>query len=160
MAQMGVAASLPFFAGTVGCVLGGWASDKYFSNNRRIPVVAIQLMSALLLYLMFITNSTTVLVICQTLVGFCLAFVTSAFWALPMNTVPKALMGVISGVINMAGQIAAFITPISIGYLVKAAGGHFGLAFMLLIASAVASCAIVFTIPRKSQHRQEAAINN
>jgi sugar phosphate permease len=155
MVQMNVAASLPFFAGTVGCIFGGWVSDKYFSNNRRVPIITTQLISAFLLYLTFTASSATVLVICQTLAGLCLSFFFSVFWALPMNTVPKKLMGVTSGFINMAGQIAAFISPIFVGYLVEAAGGNFDLTFTLLILSLLVSCAIVFTLPSKLQHHQE-----
>jgi sugar phosphate permease len=155
MAQMGIAASLPFFAGTVACILGGWVSDKYFSSNRRTPIVATQLISAFLLYLTFTANSTTMLVICQTLAGLCLNFFFTAFWALPMNTVPKEVMGVASGFINMAGQIAAFTSPIIVGYLVGAAGGNYDLSFKLLVASLLVSCAIVFTLPSKLPHHQE-----
>jgi len=156
-AQMGVAASLPFFAGVVGSVLGGWVSDKYFSNNRRIPIVGSQLATALLLYLTFAANSVTMLVTYQTLAGFFISCFLSVFWALPMNTVPKKFMGVTGGFINMAGQIAAFSSPIVIGYLVSIAGGHFNLTFTFLIASLLVSCALVFTIPSKLQIQQEEA---
>ena len=94
------------------------------------------------------------LVICQTLTGLCMNIFFTAFWALPMNTVPKQLMGVTSGFINMAGQIAAFISPIVVGYLVGAAGGNYDLSFMFLIVSLLVSCTIVFTLPSKLQpHR-------
>ena len=155
MVQMGVAASLPEFAGIVGCIFGGWVSDKHFSNNRRVPIVASQLISAFLLYLTFTANSATMLVIYQTLAGLCLNFFFTTFWALPMNTVSKKFMGVTSAFINMAGQIAAFIAPIVVGYLVGAAGGNYNLSFMFLIASLLVSCAIVFTLPSKLQHLQE-----
>jgi sugar phosphate permease len=155
MAQMGVAASLPFVAGIVGCILGGWVSDQYFSNNRRILTVAAQGVSAYLLYLTFTAESATMLVICETLGGACLMFSLAAVWALPMSMVPKQLMGVTGGFINVAGQIAAFISPLVIGYLVGAAGGNFAHAFMFLIASLLASCAIVFTLPGKSQPHQK-----
>jgi len=156
MVQMGVAASLPFFAGAVGCIAGGWVSDKYFSNNRRLPIVVSQLTSALFLYLTFTAHSARTLVICQTLTGFFISSFFSVFWALPMNTVPKRFMGVTSGFINMAGQIAAFISPIIAGYLVGAAEGNFNLTFTFLIVSLLVSSAIVFTIPSKLQrHREE-----
>ena len=154
MAQMGVVASLPFFAGTVACVLGGWISDKYFSGNRRSPIVAAQLLSAFLLYLTLTADSTTMLVICQTLAGFSLNFFFTAFWALPMNTVPKEVMGIASGFINMAGQIAAFISPTVVGYLVGTTGGNYDLSFIFLIVSLLVSCAIVFTLPSKLQNYQ------
>jgi nitrate/nitrite transporter NarK len=74
---------------------------------------------------------------------------------LPMNTVPKRLMGVTSGVINMAGQIAAFLSPVLVGYLVGAAKGKYNFAFMLLIGSLLVSCVIVFTLPSKVRHPEE-----
>jgi sugar phosphate permease len=147
MTQMGLAASLPFFAGAIACVLGGWISDKFYSSNRRRPIIAAQLLSALLLYLTFTAASTTMLVISQTLAGFCLNFFFTAFWALPMNTVPREVMGVASGFINMAGQIAAFISPIVFGYLVGVAGGNYDLSFIFLIVLLLVSCASVFTLP-------------
>lgn len=148
-AQMGVAASLPFFAATVGCFVGGWVSDRFFSNNRRLPIMFAQLGAALLLYLSYQAESVVVLVLCQTLAGFCLSFFTSTFWALPMNTVPRSLMGVISGLINMAGQVAAFISPILVGYLVGNAGGGFATTFALLVGSMLVSFALMFTLPRR-----------
>jgi MFS family permease len=147
MTQMGLAASLPFFAGAIACVLGGWISDRFYSSNRRRPIIAAQLLSALLLYLTFTAASTTMLVISQTLAGFCLNFFFTAFWALPMNTVPREVMGVASGFINMAGQIAAFISPIVFGYLVGVAGGNYDLSFIFLIVLLLVSCASVFTLP-------------
>lgn len=150
MAEMGVAASVPFFAGTLGAVLGGWISDRFFSKNRKIPIVVMQLLSALLLFLSYQTDSTTVLVICQALAGFCLSFFFSCFWALPMTTISKDMMGVASGFINTAGQIAAFISPVAIGYLVGVSEGGFGLTFVLLVGSLLVSCAVVLSISNRS----------
>ncbi len=158
MAQMGAAASLPFVAGIVGSILGGWVSERYFNSNRRIPVVAAQVISAILLYLLFTTSSVTTLVIYQTLAGLFLHFIITSVWALPMATVSKNLMGVASGFINMGAQIAALISPIVVGYLVGASGGNYDHAFMFLIASLLVSCAIVFTLPGKSQQLQDAAV--
>lgn len=154
MEQMGVAASLPSFAGTVACALGGWVSDKYFSQMRTAPLVASQLTSAFMLYMTVTAKSTVALVLFQTLAGVCLNFFFTSFWALPMNTVPKEVMGVASGVINMAGQVAAFIAPILIGYLVTEAGGKYVHGFILLIAALLISCVIVFTVPARLQHHR------
>lgn len=65
------------------------------------------------------------LIVCQTLSGFFLSVFSSTFWALPITTVPKSQMGVVTGLINTAGQIAAFLSPLLVGYLV----GSFGPAF-------------------------------
>jgi MFS family permease len=100
------------------------------------------------------------LIICQTLAGFFLTAFFATFWALPMNTVPKQLMGVTGGFINTAGQIAAFSSPIVIGYLVGAAGGNFDHAFMLLIVSLLVSSAIVFTLRNNYSPPQTEAIHS
>ena len=112
-------------------------------------MIITQLLAALFLYFTYTARSVPLLLIAQTLEGFCLSFFTSAFWALPMTTVPRSLMGVVSGAINTAAQIGAFVAPIAVGYLVDAAGGGFGTTFVLLIGSILVSCAFVFTLPKK-----------
>lgn len=143
MIQMGWAAALPNFVGIIASLLGGWMSDRYFSTSRKWPILASQLTSALLLYFSFMTTSASMVVLYQALAGFTLNFFFTAFWALPMNTVPKSMMAVASGFINMAGQIAAFVAPVLIGFLVQASGGGFGAAFALLIVSLLASAVIL-----------------
>jgi sugar phosphate permease len=154
--QMGVAASLPPLAGAVGCLLGGWASEKLFSKNRKIPIIIAQLVTASMLYLMYTTKSVHTLLIVQTVAGFFLYLFFSAFWALPMNTVPKNVMGSASGVINMAGQIAAFISPLAVGSLIEFSGGEFQFTFIFFIVSILVSFGIVLTLPTKvGQHLEE-----
>lgn len=148
--EMGAAASLPFFAGTVGFVAGGWISDRYFAGRRGLPIICTELASAALLYVMFSTGSVAALIACQTLAGFFLSAFFSAFWAYPMNTVPARRMGVTGGFINMAGQIAAFLSPLLIGYLIDISNGGFGLTFAVLIGSLLASAAIVLTLPGRA----------
>ena len=152
--EMGLAASLPFFAATIGCLVGGWVSDRIFSKDRRWPIVIAQLGAALFLYLTVTASSTVMLVVSQTLAGFFFLFFSSTFWALPITTIPRSLMGAVTGLINTAGQLAAFASPMLIGYLVGATGGSFVAAFWLMIVAVLISCALVFTLPR---HRPEDA---
>lgn len=58
-------------------------------------------------------------------------------------------MGVTSGFINMAGQLAAFIAPIVIGYLVGIAGGGFYTTFALLIVAPLVCCVVVLKIAKR-----------
>jgi MFS family permease len=114
----------------------------------------VQLISALLLFLTFTADTATKMVIYQAIGGFFLESFFSTFWALPMTTVPRDLMGVTGGFINMAGQIAAFISPIVIGYLVEAEGGGFALTFAFLIASILVSSVVVFTVSKQPRLQQ------
>ena len=83
MKTMGLAASLPFFAGIVGYLFGGWLSDGWFKSERRIPVIVFQLTTAALFYLTYTVGSITMLLIYQTLAGFFLSAMLAAVWALP-----------------------------------------------------------------------------
>lgn len=155
MLHMGMAASLPYLAGTLCCILGGWVSDRFFPTRRRVPIVATQLLSALFLYLTCTTKVIALMVVYQTLTGACLAFFLSAFWALPMNTIPKTVMGTAGGVINMAGQIAAVVSPLAIGYLVQISKGGFYSAFMFQIIAVLVSVVIVFTLKEQKATDKE-----
>jgi sugar phosphate permease len=152
MGQMGVVASLPFLVGTIGSVLGGWLSDRFFPSRRRLPIIVCNLVSAVFLYLMFNATTLTHVIVYQTIAGFFLMTFFSVFWALPMNAIPQRVMGIASGFINMAGQIAAFIAPLLFGYLVQITG-DFGVTFGVLIAALLVSSALVFTQPNGSVAR-------
>ena len=104
---------------------------------------------ALPIYLTFTAETMKLLIVYQTLAGLCLAFFFSTFWALPMNAVSKKVMGAASGFINMAGQCAAFIAPVLIGFLVQVTGGKFALTFAFWIMAVLISCALVFTLPKQ-----------
>lgn len=158
MVQMGVFASFPAFAGTIGCVIAGWMSDRFFSERRRMPIIVSELCAAVFLYLTFSATSTVTLVIFQTLSGFALMFFFGVFWALPMNSVPARNMGLTGSFINMAGQMAAVVAPLVIGFLVHFSGGHFGTTFAFLIASLLVSSGLVLTLPGKWDQRKEAAL--
>jgi MFS family permease len=58
-------------------------------------------------------------------------------------------MGVTGGFINMAGQIAAVISPPLIGYLVGVSDGSFRSVFTLFIVSLLLSCAIVLSLGKE-----------
>lgn len=157
MLEMGAAASLPFFVGTVGSVVGGWLSDHVFYRHRRYLIIAVELISAVFLYLSFTTGSVVMLLIFQSAAGFFLASFFATFWALPMNSVPKAMMGVTSGIINMSGQLAAVVAPLLMGFLMQASGGDFKRSSWVLIGALVVSAAIVLTISRKVDQAGEPA---
>jgi sugar phosphate permease len=149
--EMGAAASLPAFAGVVGSIVGGQVSDRIFSSSRRTPIVAAMLASAIFLGVMFNASTVTMLLVSQTFAGLFLSISLGAFWALPMTTIPKNVMGVAGGFINMAGQIATFLSPVAIGFLVGMAGGGFKFAFAFLIASVLVSCIVVLSTGRSVQ---------
>jgi sugar phosphate permease len=149
MAKMGIAASLPFFGGILGCVLGGWVSDKLVKSTRRgrrIALIASLVLASIFLYLSITADSPTVIVVWLCLTGAFVNFSSTAFWALSMSVIPTSIMGTVSGFLNFAGQLAAFLSPLIMGFFVQISGGTFYSAFMLLIGSSLFSCLLTFTV--------------
>ncbi len=156
MIQMGIAASLPFFAGTVGCLLGGWASDRLFGENRRVPVIVLPVVSAVVLYLTYISSSLVMIIIAQSVLNFSLNKFSSSFWALPLSSIPKEKMGISSGIINTGGQLAGALAPVAVGILITLGKGNYALSFGVLIASLVLTGLVALNLPRSQHSRQNA----
>ncbi|WP_162920251.1 MFS transporter [Clostridium fermenticellae] len=147
--KMGIIASLPFFAGTVGVIVGGYVSDKYFVGKRRNLIVISEILTAIMLFLTYNTSGEGLAMTFLTLTGFFVCVAFGGFWALPMNILNPEVMGASSSFINFAGQIAGFISPIVMGILVQISGGSFGMAFVFLAIAVLVSACIAFTIREK-----------
>jgi sugar phosphate permease len=95
---MGTLASLPLFAGMVGDILGGTLTDSIYKKTGKLKfarrIVAAPAMLAS---------------------GACLI---SPAWAVPMD-VGGEFSGTVSGVMNMAGSVAASFSPIIFGFLIQ-----------------------------------------
>jgi sugar phosphate permease len=146
LVKMGIAASLPFFAGAIGLIAGGWISDRYFPHSRKIPIIITQVIGAFFLYLTYTVVSPQEAIVYQTLAGGFLYMAMGAFWALPMSIIPKTVMGTASALVTMGGQLAGLVSPMTIGYLVQMSGGSFNTSFMFLIAGTVLSSLIALTV--------------
>ncbi len=139
MVQMGIGSALPFIAGAVGLLLSGWLSDHIFSNNRRIPVIINAWCGAICLYFMYTVQSVDSLIFWQTAAGFFIWGGVGVAFGMPVAIISKKIMGRAMGVVNTAGQIAGFISPMVVGLLVDYFGGNFDAAFMYLIGSVLCS---------------------
>ena len=152
LAKLGFAASIPMFAGTVGFVLGGWLIDKPFKQNKKIPLVVAQILTAIFLYLTYTVQSVDTLIIYQTFAAFFLFTATGVIFGLPMSAISKEIAGRAMGIVNTGGQLAGFLSPIIVGYLVQmsgAGGTNFDTAFQFFIASTLCSGLVGLTFKQK-----------
>ncbi len=145
MKTMGVEVSIVFAAGIVGYLFGGWLSDGFFKNNRKMPVAIFQFLTAVLLYLMYTVKSLDLLMLYQTLAGFFLTAALAAVWALPVSSVSKKITGRAIGIFNTGGQAAGLLSPIVIGYLVDVTGS-FNAGFNFMIACLAISIVLALTL--------------
>jgi sugar phosphate permease len=121
---VGVLASLPLFAGMVGDVVGGTLTDTVYRKTsklkfaRRIVAAPAMLISGLCLIPAAMAHSAWTAIFCLTASLFFLELVISPAWAVPMD-VGGEYSGTVSGVMNMAGSLAASLSPIIFGALVQ-----------------------------------------
>jgi MFS family permease len=146
-AQMGVYAALPFLLGTMGNLVGGFLSDRLTARFGlrigRCAVGSVSLAaSALLLVGMSLTRNHAAIVALSSL-GFGVAdLMLPATWAMCLD-IGGEHAGVVTGVMNTAGQLGGFVCSVLFGYVVSATGSYqipvWGVAAMVMIAAALFS---------------------
>ncbi|WP_346355558.1 MFS transporter [Azotosporobacter soli] len=147
--KTGIYGSLPFFVGTIGMLAGGYLSDR-FKGYRKWLFIPSTLLSAVFLYFTFTVTSASLAVAFQCISALFLFLAFAAFWGLVIDSIPQEIMGASSGTVNFGGQVAGFISPWVMGYLIDLNHGSFDMAFLFLIAAAVASALVALKVKNKS----------
>ena len=117
----GFYASIPLIMGACGNWLSGWWVDRLFSNNRwtlsrRLPaMVGFFLAAAGLICSLFSGNVVTA-VICLSITIMGADMTLSPSWSFCVD-IGRNNAGVVSGTMNMAGNLGAFITSLAFPYL-------------------------------------------
>ena len=121
---VGTLASLPLLAGMIGDIVGGTLTDAVYRKTgklklaRRVVAAPAMLASGACLIPAAMAHSAWTAILCLTASLFFLELVISPAWAVPMD-VGGEYSGTVSGVMNMAGSLAASISPIVFGVLVQ-----------------------------------------
>jgi sugar phosphate permease len=119
---LGLIGSLPLFAGMLGDVTGGSLSDLFFKRTgdarfaRRIVAAPGFLLAGVFVIPAAMTHNALASVLFLALSFFFLEFVIGPAWAVPMD-VGGQFSGTVTGIMNMAGALAASLTAIVYGGL-------------------------------------------
>jgi ACS family glucarate transporter-like MFS transporter len=122
----------------LGGVLSDWMLRKGCSltTARKVPVVGGMLLALSILGCNYAQSNTAIL-----------AFMSLAFfgkgigalgWAVMSDVAPRDSAGLSGGIFNMFGNLSSIVTPILIGYILKATGS-FDLVLALVAISALAA---------------------
>jgi sugar phosphate permease len=118
---LGLIGSVPLFAGMAGDLVGGTLSDLVFKRTgksrfaRSVVAAPGFLLSGIFLIPAAITASAWTSVLCLAASFFFLELVIGPAWAVPMD-VGGQFSGTVTAVMNMAGALAASVTPLVFGY--------------------------------------------
>lgn len=153
--SLGIVASLPLLFGMVGDIAGGSLTDKVYRKTgklryaRRVVAAPCMLASAACLIPAATTRSAITAVICLTASLFFLEMVIGPAWAVPMD-VGGEYSGTVTGIMNMAGALAASVSPVVFGFFAQRG---FWIAPFLVTAAMLVSGALIWTFlidPEKS----------
>lgn len=149
--SIGILTPLPFIAAGISTAIGGWVMDRFFDGVEKYLLVVSAALTAFFLYFMYTAESVIMVIAFQSLVYFFKSFVLAAALALPMKMLPGSVVGSASGMINLGGQSAGFISPVIIGFMISAFNGSYDAAFWFLIGSACLSAVASMTIRKGKQ---------
>ncbi|MBI5542294.1 MAG: MFS transporter, partial [Deltaproteobacteria bacterium] len=157
--DMAFAASVPFMFATIGCMLGGFISDRFFRGRRKLLVFGCQVVGGICLYLFTQVEDMTTYMVLQSVAGFLLFMASTAIWSLPMVLLPTKAMGAGSGFINTGGQIGGFVTNILIGYVITWRGGSYAAGFEVMLgALVIAALLVIVGIRERAPARAEPVV--
>jgi MFS transporter, ACS family, D-galactonate transporter len=155
--KAGAATSLPYIAATIGVMLGGAWSDWLLrrgagiSAARKIPIVTGFLGASSIVLVNYVSGTALALAILT--FAFFAQGVSSNSWSIIAEVAPRSMMGTTGGIINFTGHIAGIVTPILIGYILRATGSFELVLAYVSIAGLVG--ALSYTVVIGKIHRIE-----
>jgi len=140
--KAGIVAVLPAIFGFVGGNLGGIFSDSLLKKGaslsfaRKLPIVVGMLVSMS----MVLCNYTSVewLVVAIMAISYFGKGIGALGWAVNADTAPKEIAGLSGSLFNTFGNLSSIVTPIAIGYIIKATGS-FSMALVFISIHAFAA---------------------
>ena len=149
--KTGVTGAIPFLFGAAGTLLGGWLSDRV-KGQRKWLYIPCALIAAFFLYLTYTVTSSDMAVVYQCVSSFFMFLAMAAFWGIVMDSIPAGIMGSSSSTVNFGGQVAGFVSPFVMGYLIKVSNGSFDTAFIFLIIAMIASALVTLTVGKQTSN--------
>ncbi|MFC5603434.1 MFS transporter [Sporosarcina koreensis] len=135
--SLGWAQTVPGLAMIFAMFLSGYVIDRLPLGKEKVIGAISCVAVGILLYLMFNAPSVTMFVAYQTIVILFISFVMLLLPAIILKRLPSAVTGTSMGIANTGGQLAGFITPLAIGFIVQTFNGSYNAAFWMLIIFAI-----------------------
>ncbi|HEY0811781.1 MAG TPA: MFS transporter [Pseudonocardia sp.] len=139
LASATVLSTSPYVAGTIGLLVGAWVCQRRFNHLRRPFIAAGYLATAACIVATALATTITTAGVFLTLAGFFLYSGLGPFWSVPMDIVAPHEVGLWLGFINMGTQIAGFVGPIVIGWLLQTSGSFTPVLVAMIVAMVLAA---------------------
>jgi ACS family D-galactonate transporter-like MFS transporter len=139
--QSGIAAALPFWAGILGTLGGGWLGDYLIEHgvtragSRKSIIGAGLIASTVLVVAAAYVAQSWLAVTLLTLCVFSIRLTTGSVNSLPIDLAPPAAVGSLTSIQNVFGSVGGLLAPIVTGRIVTVTGSF---VISLLVAGGMA----------------------
>lgn len=146
LVSLGWLQTIPGVAQLLGILLSGYVINQLSKRHEKIAGTVACVCISVLLYLMFTASTVTSFIVYQTVIMLILSFVVILLPAVVLKNLPSSVAGSGMGLVNTGGQLAGFVTPLAIGFIVDAFNGSFNAAFWMLIVFAFICAVALLTM--------------
>jgi len=136
---MGVYASVPLIAGTLGDLFGGWISDVFVKNSgrlarsRRIVAISGFLLAAVSVWPAYTSRDPVACVLFSGLVMFGLEVTVGVSWALTLD-MGGIFAGSVSAVMNTCGNLGGALASMLVAYQAQIYGWYMPFVIIALLS--------------------------
>ncbi|KZL90247.1 MFS transporter [Clostridium magnum] len=140
---------LPFIAAGLGAFSSGWIMDKYFKNREKLIIALSSLLTTIFVFEMYNAESLTSVIIFEVITYFFKSITFASTYSLFSKIITQDNYGSSMGVLNFGGQLAGFVAPLAMGFLVDMFNGSYNAAFLFLVFSVGIAFIVSLTLNSK-----------
>ena len=146
---------IPGVIAIVAMLGSGYVIDKLDLKVNKIIGAVCALLLAGFLFLMFNAGSIALFITYQCIVTLLVTFVALLLPSFILKLIHIKDTGTTMGMANTGGQLAGFVTPTLIGFMVDTFDGSYDAAVWMLVAISIICVGAILTIPQKNQANKE-----
>lgn len=144
----------------IAMLIFGYLIDKLdLKVNKYIGAVCALILAGFL-FLMFNAVSITLFITYQSIITLLLTYVVLLLPSFVLKRIPSEYAGTAMGMANTGGQLAGFVTPTLIGFMVDSFDGSYNAAMWLLVVISIICVAAILTISSNGPGNKEAEHGN
>lgn len=155
---IGNATFIIFLCGTFGSLCGGFLSDTLVKKGiaQRIAIKTVLTISGISTLVAFSLlpsmNDPIVAIAVLSVAAFFLMW-GSLYWSFPALLAPKNKVGIVGGIMNMAGSIGGIVVPILVGFILNQTGKNYDYVLMFFAACSAIYILGTLSIKLSKQNR-------
>lgn len=144
--SLGWVQTIPGLAMVLAIFLSGYVIDRLPEEREKVIGAIACVIIGIILYLMFNAPNVTMFITYQTIVIMFISFIILLLPSIILKRFPSTVIGTSMGIANTGGQLAGFITPLAIGFIVQMFNGSYDAAFWMLIIFAIICMVSLLTL--------------